>query len=597
MVLEQTGISILIKAKDAFSSVFNKASLSLKNFQTAALSSAVVGAGIAVGFGKAIKTSIDFESAFTGVRKTVELSEESFTDLEQRFKDITKSAPITFIELSKIGELAGQLGVEGVDNLEKFTKTIADISVTTNLTAEAAATDFARIANVMQEPLENIDRMGSVVVALGNNFATTEAEISTFAQRISGAGKIVGLTTADVFAIGTALSSVGIEAEAGGTAVQTALLKINDSVITGGEKLDIFAETAGLTSNEFSKLWETDAANAFEKFILGLGKQGDNAKSTLDSVGLGGIRTSRSFLSLANAGDLITDTLETSSSAWEENNALSEEANKRYETLQSQIDIAKNKFVLLGDEIGDRLVPFLENYLLPTLDKIIAVWDNMSPKMQDSLLIFAGVTAAVTLLAGAIALVTLVASPWLLIIFAIALGITNLILLIKNWGKVSEWILEKIKPLVDFLKKWFAPEIAILKAGIKALGMMFSWVWENKIKPFWDKFKTLVDWLKTHVLPILEKVAGFAGGAISKVANFREGLGGKISKITNVNDAIIRPNGDIIKTHPNDTLIATQHPGNMGGGITLIIEGNVYGTDPDEMMEAIQNKIDDKIST
>ena len=137
----------------------------------------------------------------------------------------------------------------------------------------------------MQEPLENVDRMGAVIVDLGNNFATTEAEISTFAQRISGAGKIVGLTTADVFAIGTALSSVGVQAEAGGSAVQRGLLEINKAVSIGGEKLGIFASTAGLSVEEFSKMWETDAATAFEKFILGLGKQGDNAQIILDDLG------------------------------------------------------------------------------------------------------------------------------------------------------------------------------------------------------------------------------------------------------------------------------------------------------------------------
>ena len=125
--------------------------------------------------------------------------------------------------------MGGQLGVPTQDLLA-FTEAVAMLSVSTNLTSEAAATDFARISNITQEPLKNIDRMGSTVVALGNNFATTEREIVNFTTNIAGAGEIVGLTTSQIFAISTAFTSVGIEAEAGGTATQKVLLAINNAV-------------------------------------------------------------------------------------------------------------------------------------------------------------------------------------------------------------------------------------------------------------------------------------------------------------------------------------------------------------------------------
>ena len=64
---------------------------------------------------------------------------------------------------------------------------------------------------------------------------------------------------------------------------------------------------------------------------------------------------------------------------------------------------------------------------------------------------------------------------------------------------------------------------------------------------------------------------------------------------TSVGDAIIRPNGDVIETDPRDTLIATQNPGALGGGggITLIIEGNVFGVDPENIADALQDKLRD----
>ena len=144
-----------------------------------------------------VSSAIEFESAFTGVRKTVTASEAEFEQLSQNFRDIAKNAPIAASELAKIGELAGQLGVSGVDNLTKFTDTISKISVTTNLTSESAATDFARIANIMQEPIDNVDRMGSSVVDLGNKFATNEAEIVSVAYRLVGAANVAVFRTGE----------------------------------------------------------------------------------------------------------------------------------------------------------------------------------------------------------------------------------------------------------------------------------------------------------------------------------------------------------------------------------------------------------------
>lgn len=444
-------VNIVINAIDNYSKTFNKAKLSMESVRKAGIGLAAVGGAIAFGLAKAVKTSIDFESAFIGVRKTVELTEEGFGKLEQNFKDLSTTIPLTFRELSGIGEIAGQLGVSGVENLTKFTKTIADISATTNLAAEDAATDFARIANVMQEPLENIDRMGAVVVDLGNNFATTESEISLFAQRISGAGKIAGFSTDEIFSISAALSSVGVQAEAGGSAMQKALLTITKSVTTSDDKLEIFARTAKLSSIEFQDLWKEDASKAFEKFVLGLGEQGDDAITTLKDVGLGGIRTTRSFLSLANAGDLITETFATGNKAWQENTALVIEAEKRYNSLESQISILKNKFTIIGDEIGDVLTPIIRDEIIPSIDSLIGKWKELEPTQKEQIIKTTILASGILLLAGAVMIAVAAFSLIGLVIVLAGIAIVAIIALIlkmkNNWDEIVIGFITSMKDL------------------------------------------------------------------------------------------------------------------------------------------------------
>ncbi len=48
-----------------------------------------------------------------------------------------------------------------------------------------------------------------------NNFATTEQDIVSMANRLAASGTLAGLTNQEILGLATAMSSVGIEAEAG----------------------------------------------------------------------------------------------------------------------------------------------------------------------------------------------------------------------------------------------------------------------------------------------------------------------------------------------------------------------------------------------
>lgn len=318
----------------------------------AAVGASIVAAGTTVaGLGAAaIKVGIEFESAFAGVKKTVDASDEQLSALHDGLIDLSKEIPVTAAGLSAIAESAGQLGID-VDNIEEFTATMADLSVATNLTAEEAATSFARFANIVGMSQENFDRLGSVVVALGNNLATTEAEITAMAMRIAGAGSQVGLTEAQIMAFSGALSSVGIEAEAGGTAFSTLISKMSLAVAQGGAALTDFSDVAGMTGDEFREAFEQDAGQAILAFIQGLARindEGGSAIKTLDDIGLSDIRMRDALLRASGASDVFAEALDIANTAWDENIALSKEAEQRYKTMESRLQLLKNSVAALG---------------------------------------------------------------------------------------------------------------------------------------------------------------------------------------------------------------------------------------------------------
>lgn len=319
------------------------------------------GVAIMAGLGGAAKAAMDFESSFAGVRKTVDASEAEFEALEAGFRGLAREIPISVNELNGIGEAAGQLGI-AKENILEFSATMADLGVATNMTAEDAATAFARFANITGMAQTDFDRLGSTVVALGNNLATTESEISEFALRLSGAGSQIGLTEAEILGLGGALSSVGINAEAGGTAISKVMIEMASEVETGGDKLALFADIAGKSASDFATSFRDDPAAALASFIEGLGgveAAGGSLFGTLEELGIKEARMRDALLRTAGAGTLVADSMNLANTAFEENTALSEEAAQRYGTLESRITLAKNAIVDAGISLGQTLTPAL----------------------------------------------------------------------------------------------------------------------------------------------------------------------------------------------------------------------------------------------
>jgi hypothetical protein len=177
-----------------------------------------------------------------------------------------------------------------------------DLGETTNLTAEEAATSIAQMMNIMGTAPQNVDRLGAALVALGNNGASTERDILEMAQRISAAGAQVGMTEADVLGFANALASLGVEAEAGGTAISSVMSNMSKAVSQGGEKLEQFATVAGLSASEFATAFREDPAAAIATFVEGLAgiqAAGGDVFTTLDDMGLGSIRMRDALLRMA----------------------------------------------------------------------------------------------------------------------------------------------------------------------------------------------------------------------------------------------------------------------------------------------------------
>ena len=371
--MASTNLEVVISARDQFTGTANRVIGSLNRMNTAAgrvgrgvgqvaggLSrlAFVAGGVAAAGLIASARAAISFEDAFAGVRKTADLTEAEFTDLAQSFRTMATTIPISANELARLGEIAGALGIEGVANIREFSRVTGLLGVTTDLTADAAATSLGHIATVLRLSGKDYADFADALVNLGNKGASTESQIAGIAERAAGGAATIGLATNELLAWSAAIANIGVEVEAGGTNFQKILIEAVKFAAEGGAELKTLAAVSGVTAAAWKKNFGTDPSSALSQFVVGLGKLSQEQQIlALGELGWDNQRTARILLGLAANTDNLTTAFVNAGVA--SKGALSIEATKRFDTLASKITVLKNNFTEAAITIGEGFTPAL----------------------------------------------------------------------------------------------------------------------------------------------------------------------------------------------------------------------------------------------
>ena len=414
---------------------------------TGTVTTGIVAAGAAT-----VVAATDMDTALTGVKKTVDGTEAEYQALKEAAIEFSQTNAVSPSQILDIQALGAQLGF-GIDELSEFGEVVSGLDIATNMSADQAATEMAQFANITKMAHEDVSRYGSAIVGLGNNFATTESSISSMAMRIAAAGKQVGMSQADILGLSTALSSMGVEAEAGGTAISTIIAEIDKSVAKGSDGLKQWAEAAGMSTEDFSAavasnaeqfkgladsvgmtvkefqsdvltssgslsewaksanmdaeqfaaVWKDEPVDALSAVLSGLEgatTEGSNMSLMLEQLGIVGIRQTDIMKRLAGNSEFVGKAVAKSNEEWEKNDALGKEVENRNDSLAAKFEILKNRVVAIADDIGgplaDSLLAIVDDAepLIKTISDGAKAFNDMSKEEQQSVLKTVALAAA-----------------------------------------------------------------------------------------------------------------------------------------------------------------------------------------------------------
>jgi len=335
----------------------------------------IAGAAAIGGLAAASRAGIDFQDAFAGVRKTVEGTPEELDALYQELRQLAQRIPIKFVDLATIAQEAGALGVP-TKNIAEFTEAVGRVTAATvGFDAQTASEAFGKLGALFS--LEGVDyeRLGSVLVDLGNKFPSLEVEIIEVARRFGGVGRAAGLSVPQILAWSTALAGLGPLAEAAGSSLARVFGRVIQYAATGDKKFGAFAASAGMTEEAFKALVKVDPSGAMAAFVGGLAKLDKfELAATLKKAGITNVRDIQAIQALAQNTDMLSDALGVSDNAWKTNTALVDVSDKRFNTLRGHLATFRNSILDAAVTVSEGMNPAIgraverlrELLLLPT---------------------------------------------------------------------------------------------------------------------------------------------------------------------------------------------------------------------------------------
>lgn len=296
-----------------------------------------------------------YQKDFAQVVRTTGTADAATGELRDSLKALTGEIPLSFEQLSGIASLGGQLGI-AKDRLDEFTEVTAKFVATTNLTEEAAGTLFGRLSDTFGKSgdVEFFNQIGSSIAEVGVNSVATETEIAALLNQIGSIGAAAGFSAQSMVGMSGALASLRVRPELARGVLTTVFSDLNRAAESGGPQLQAYAEQLGMTQQAAANLWKSNPEEFFNKLVASLGEanKAGELTSTLDDLGIAGLRAVPMFTKLAVGADLFAEQMQTANSAYSEGTALNEMSAGVFETVAAKLTTLANSFKNLADSIG-----------------------------------------------------------------------------------------------------------------------------------------------------------------------------------------------------------------------------------------------------
>lgn len=607
-------ISILLTLKDKMSpglagiggllKQVGKLGMGIAKAGLVAFAGAVTGA--AIGMKKSIDAAIEFEKQMANVSTMLdETSMKRMPEFESGIREMSKQFGESTDTLSKglYDILSASVAPEkAMGVLEASAKAARGGLTDTGTAADAITT----IMNAYGYSADQAGEISDKLFAIVKRGKTTFGALAPNIGKVASTAAIAGLSFEETGASIATLTRAGIKTEEAMTAINgiiRAFMKPGDDAKEMAKQFGFEMSTATLQSEGLvSVLQKLNGATAEQLAVISPNIRGLKGFA----AGMGNVKGQASDLALMmdSAG-------------------LAQEAfSKQTDTMDFQMQKMKQTFTDMGVSIGQQLLPPLNNIITKfvewmqgpggqkALETIKTLMSNLMPIFESIAGFIGNIAMKGTEFFGDFVSNLGPAFNSIIEFMKEIFGsfmetanfdmlketATNFIGVIQeNMPRIKE-IFNSIAKVIGHIFNIFGKIIQILiDSGALDLIIMTFQNLSKVLETVFGWISKLIDGVSELVRKIADSKFGkFVGGAVSGAQERMTGFLDKLTPDRKVGDFILRPNGEVIETSPQDTIMGAK--GAMPGSGMVINIGTVQGLDADSVAVALQDTLSDMVN-
>ncbi len=330
--------------------------------------------------GKTVKDLLEISDAITNVEKTSGLATEKVGELWHELSEVNTRT--SKMDLMKIAEIGGRLGINDKDELREFTKEIDKAYIALGDSFEGGldevTTKLGKMKNLFKDTSdlsypEAINRVGSALNELAAKGTSSEQNISDFATRVGQLPEALKPAIDKTLGLGAAFEESGIDARVAGSGYSR-------FITVAASNIPAFAKQMKIGVKEANALLNTHPEEFFLKFSESMnGLDAGQTASVFKDLKLNTLEIQKAVGAAGQNANRFREMMKLSSDAMIEMNSLTNEANKKNNNSAA---IWTKIFKTIKDFVTDGVIPDLFDSVSNFFGYITGVSDKAGNGIQ-----------------------------------------------------------------------------------------------------------------------------------------------------------------------------------------------------------------------
>lgn len=263
----------------------------------------------------ATDTAAAYQQQLSGIQATTVVTGQSFDRLEKSTRSLARAFPIGMTQAVQQVEALQTAGVTSNKEIERLAVSFTKLGAANNSFGPELGQQMLQVTRAFGNSTAQVDALGDSLTTVSKMWGANASGVLTFSKAIAPIASTVGMSQTSVMGLSAAMSRLGEDGYLAANSFSKVLLDMNRGIREGGPELKVYADLLNMTSQGLKSLFESDPTEVLMRFTESVAKAGPEVQRTLDTLGLDGVRTTRSITALARSGDL-RETVATSVGAY-----------------------------------------------------------------------------------------------------------------------------------------------------------------------------------------------------------------------------------------------------------------------------------------